>query len=122
LQFFKYFGTSRADSRGLKAFVAVVALMTYVKSIQTSVLVWAQLILHFGDFAGPQALNPFPQAFHIYPPLVAGGTITVLVQTCFCSRLYAISTKWYIGPLAQVLVIFEYITNTIKVFCTRLIS
>ncbi|KAJ6595576.1 hypothetical protein DFH09DRAFT_1272895 [Mycena vulgaris] len=108
-QFVKYFETSRGDKMLLKAFVAILAIMTTMESIQTFAASWIQLIVHFGDLAAALNLNTFSATGGIF-----GSTIALLVQGYFCLRLYTMSEKrWYVLAPPTVLVLFAYVANLI---------
>ncbi|KAJ6578731.1 hypothetical protein DFH09DRAFT_1276194 [Mycena vulgaris] len=104
-QFVKYFGTFRADPMALKAAVVFLALITCITSIQAFASVWGKLILHFGNVGAATRVEPFSGTRGIF-----GATITLLVQSYYCSRLYVISKKWYIVVPPGVLAIFTYVT------------
>ncbi|KAJ7089636.1 hypothetical protein C8R44DRAFT_892319 [Mycena epipterygia] len=94
-QFIKYYGSHSDDSVSLKMGVAILALMTNLKTILTFDVVWEMLILEFGDLqAAPMMTGNAPARFKLNGVFVA--IIAFYVQCYFCSRLHAIS-KWYIA-------------------------
>ncbi|KAJ7122315.1 hypothetical protein C8R44DRAFT_876612 [Mycena epipterygia] len=103
-QFVKYFAVFRSDPTALKIFVGILAVLTYLRSIQVFTLVWFQVILHFGDMAWS-----FNCYWWLDTGALLGATIGLCVQAYFCSRLYLISDKnaYIVAPICAVF-LFAY--------------
>ncbi|KAJ7221944.1 hypothetical protein C8J57DRAFT_244890 [Mycena rebaudengoi] len=106
-QFVNYFSWYRDDKQGLKLSVAVLALLTILKSCQAFVVVWINFVEYFGDLRGAVFLN-FTAWWQAGNTLMA-ALIGLLVQAYFCWRLYAISKKWWIAAPIMALVVFSFV-------------
>ncbi|KAJ7126316.1 hypothetical protein C8R44DRAFT_781582 [Mycena epipterygia] len=110
-QFIKYFGSYRCDRVPLKVLVGILAVLTYLKSIQTFIVLWDKLIRHFGDVEGAVNL--------IFKPGFEGANavtlafITFYVQCYFCFRLLIISRQWWIVATVGMVFTTAFAANVI---------
>jgi len=88
-QIANYFGWYREDKRVLRMLVAILGLLTIVKSAEGFAIIWIQLMVHYGDLEGAVLLNSNGWWEHSHPLMVAG--IGLYVQSFFCFRLWTIS-------------------------------
>jgi len=93
-QIANYYGWYRDDRRILRMIVAMLGLLTIVKSAQAFAIIWIQLMLHYGDLEGAILLNLTGWWEHSHPLMVAG--IGLYVQAYFCFRLWVISKSWIV--------------------------
>ncbi|KAJ7909910.1 hypothetical protein B0H13DRAFT_2013390 [Mycena leptocephala] len=88
-----YFGCYREDKR-VRMIVAILGLLTLVKSAQGFAIIWIQLMVHYDDLEGAILLNLNGWWEHSHPLMVAG--IGLYVQCFFCFRLWLISKSWLV--------------------------
>ncbi|KAJ7087978.1 hypothetical protein B0H15DRAFT_294954 [Mycena belliarum] len=113
-QFVNYFTYCGDDMHSLRIVVAVLALLTTLKSIHAFAIVWVQSIVHFGDLQGAILLN-YTAWWQSGNPLMV-AIIGLYVQSFFCWRLWVISRKWYVmAPIAAVLV-FGFISVVVATY------
>ncbi|KAJ6557929.1 hypothetical protein B0H19DRAFT_1261506 [Mycena capillaripes] len=118
-QFVSYFSWYSDDKRGLKIVVAVLVLLTVLKSIQAFAVIWIMFIKFFGDIQGAILLD-FTAWWQSGTPLMASisisfgvGLIGSYVQSYFCFRLWVISKKWYV--VAPIVAVFLFALLSIVV-------
>ncbi|KAJ6557916.1 hypothetical protein B0H19DRAFT_1376470 [Mycena capillaripes] len=118
-QFVSYFSWYSDDKRGLKIVVAILVLLTVLKSIQAFAVIWIMFIKFFGDIQGAILLN-YTTWWQSGTPLMASisisfgvGLIGSYVQSYFCFRLWAISKKWYV--VAPIVAVFLFALLSIVV-------
>ncbi|EJD00207.1 uncharacterized protein FOMMEDRAFT_148484 [Fomitiporia mediterranea MF3/22] len=116
VQFANYFSWYRDDKKFLRLSVAILFVMTTLKTIQSFVIVWAAQVVHFADLTGAIALS-----YHKWW-LVGNGlmvaTIGIYVQSYFCYRLHAITQKMYLVILIAVILLFAYVASILTVYFT----
>ncbi|KAK0228171.1 hypothetical protein IW262DRAFT_583370 [Armillaria fumosa] len=101
--YFAWYGST--DGYKLTLSVALLALITTLKSVQAFAIVWTQQITHFYDLQS--ALNMrFSVWYQIGNPLIV-SLISLYVQSYFCYRLYVVSKKWWIVMPVLVLYLFS---------------
>ncbi|KAJ6553358.1 hypothetical protein B0H19DRAFT_1156234 [Mycena capillaripes] len=88
-----YFSWYREDKR-VRMIVAILGLLTLVKSAQGFAIIWIQLMVHYDDLEGAILLNLNGWWEHSHPLMVAG--IGLYVQCFFCFRLWLISKSWLV--------------------------
>ncbi|KAF7373096.1 hypothetical protein MSAN_00517400 [Mycena sanguinolenta] len=116
-----YYSWYTEDSLAMKTAVAVLFLLTVLKTIQGFAITWINSILYTQDPAGTTALNKeWYQVVNI--PLCAsqswkarrdthslylrGALIAAYVQTYYCYRLWKLSGRWwYVAPLVTVMLV-----------------
>ncbi|KAJ7211838.1 hypothetical protein C8J57DRAFT_1604707 [Mycena rebaudengoi] len=94
------------DVLALRAFVAVLLIITTLKSAQGLVILWIQNVVHFMNLKA--AVRQFTDSY-AWPAkinLVFCALIAFYVQLFFCKRLWAISKNVYI--VASVLALFVF--------------
>ncbi|KAK0502868.1 hypothetical protein EDD18DRAFT_609651 [Armillaria luteobubalina] len=102
VNYFAWYGST--DGYKLTLSVALLALITALKSVQVAI-VWTQQITHFYDLQS--ALNMrFSAWYQIGNPLMV-SLISLYVQSYFCYRLYVVSKKWWIVMPVLVLYLFS---------------
>ncbi|TRM70301.1 hypothetical protein BD626DRAFT_563957 [Schizophyllum amplum] len=92
-----YFNWYRDDDIPLKLAVAVLALITSLKSIQSFALLWIQFIDHFADLEAAVRLS-YTTWWQSGNPLMV-ASIGLYVQTYFVWRLFMISGRSWLPPL-----------------------
>ncbi|KAJ6619269.1 hypothetical protein B0H10DRAFT_2163983 [Mycena sp. CBHHK59/15] len=113
-QFVNYFTWYSDDMRSLRLVVAVLALLTVLKSIQVFAIIWVMFIASFGDFQEAISLN-FTTWWQSGNPLMV-ALIGLYVQCYFCFRLYVISKKWYVvAPIATVF-LFAFLSMAVATY------
>ncbi|KAF8142501.1 hypothetical protein K438DRAFT_1994908 [Mycena galopus ATCC 62051] len=103
-QFVNYFNWYPGDSRGLRVTVAILCLLSVLKSAESFAAMWIFLIRHFGDLQYDIQLSATGWWDTANPLMVA--IIDFYVQCYFCSRLWAVSKKSYI--VAPILILFVF--------------
>ncbi|KAJ7642042.1 hypothetical protein FB45DRAFT_1054383 [Roridomyces roridus] len=106
-QFVNYFTWYRDDKTGLRAFVAVLVIVTLLESVHAVAVVWIQSSVYFGDLQGAILLN-YTQWLYSGTPLMV-ATIDLYVQSYFCYRLWAVSNKWFVVAPIVAIFIFAYL-------------
>ncbi|KAJ7285105.1 hypothetical protein C8J57DRAFT_1290455 [Mycena rebaudengoi] len=114
-QFVSYFRSYRDDKGGLQLAVAVLAVLTTLKSCDVFAVIWHNFVVLFGDLPSAVLLNFSIAAWWQTGNTLMGATINIFVQAYFCFRLNAISKKWYVVAPAAALCVFSYIAAIINV-------
>ncbi|KAJ7449127.1 hypothetical protein B0H11DRAFT_2241515 [Mycena galericulata] len=100
-QFVNYYTWYSDDKVVFRVIVAILALLTTLKSIQAFAIIWIQFIVYFGDLEGAIFLN-YTTWWQSGNPLMV-ALIGLYVQSYFCYRLLVISKKWYVvAPVASI--------------------
>ncbi|KAJ7285101.1 hypothetical protein C8J57DRAFT_709572 [Mycena rebaudengoi] len=115
-QFVSYFRSYRDDKGGLQLAVAVLAVLTTLKSCDVFAVIWHNFVVLFGDLPSAVLLNFSTAAWWQTGSTLMGATIDILVQAYFCFRLYVISKKWYVVAPAAALCVFSYIAAIISMY------
>ncbi|KAJ7160218.1 hypothetical protein C8R46DRAFT_364969 [Mycena filopes] len=111
-QFAHYTAVNKHDSVGTKLFVAGLALLTTLKTIQASVLMWAQNVTHFRNpEEAPQFMATYWGA-EISP--LAAEIIAFYTQMFFCRRLWAISHNIYVVSLCLFLFVAALVSAIVS--------
>ncbi|KAK0197511.1 hypothetical protein F5146DRAFT_1015629 [Armillaria mellea] len=107
--YFAWYGST--DGYKLTLSVAILALITTLKSVQAFAIVWTQQITHFYNIQS--ALNMrFSVWYQIGNPLMV-SLISLYVQSYFCYRLYVVSKKgWIVTP---VLILYLFSVGSVAV-------
>ncbi|KAJ7108225.1 hypothetical protein C8R44DRAFT_857756 [Mycena epipterygia] len=100
------------DGLVLRAFVAVLLIITTLKSAQALVILWIQNVQHFMDVSA--ALNMFTTSWTTEANLVLIAIIAFYVQLFFCNRLWSISRNLYIVALIVTLFVFALIAAIVS--------
>ncbi|KAJ6528752.1 hypothetical protein DFH09DRAFT_1327573 [Mycena vulgaris] len=96
-----YYTWCSEDPFALKIGVAVLFLLTVVKTIQS--LQVSHAILYMRDPAGTVSLN---REWYQIVNIPLGAVIAAYVQSYYCYRLWKLSEKWwYVAPLVTVMVL-----------------
>ncbi|KAJ7456062.1 hypothetical protein FB451DRAFT_1407399 [Mycena latifolia] len=107
-QFVNYFTYYRDDKTSMKIAVAVLVLMTVLKSIHAFAVVWIQNVVYFGDLQGAILLN-YTTWWQSGTPLMV-AIIGFYVQSYFCFRLWVISEKWSVVAPIATLFLFAFLS------------
>ncbi|KAK0445461.1 hypothetical protein EV421DRAFT_321544 [Armillaria borealis] len=100
--YFAWYGST--DGYKLTLSVAILALITTLKSVQVAI-VWTQQITYFYNMQN--ALNMrFFVWYQIGNPLIV-SLISLYVQSYFCYRLYVVSKRWWVVTPVLVLYLFS---------------
>ncbi|KAK7007560.1 hypothetical protein R3P38DRAFT_3403511 [Favolaschia claudopus] len=98
-----YFTWYQKDSLRLKLMVAVLFILTILKSIQSFAITWINSVLYMRDPAGTIALN---KAWYQIVNIPLGAGIALYVQSYYTYRLYKLSGRWfYVVPLIAVMIL-----------------
>ncbi|KAJ7244657.1 hypothetical protein B0H12DRAFT_1188153 [Mycena haematopus] len=103
-QFVNYFNWYPDDSRGLRIAVAVLCLLSVLKSIETFAALWIFLINHFGDIEYDLNLTTTGWWDTANPLMVA--CIDFYVQCFYLHRLWGISRRWWV--VAPIVALFSF--------------
>ncbi|KAJ7090680.1 hypothetical protein C8R44DRAFT_648085, partial [Mycena epipterygia] len=104
------------DIPPLRLFVAVLLIITTVKSAQGLVILWIQNVQYFMDVEAVLNMFTTPWTTEINLALIA--VIAFYVQLFFCQRLWVISRKLYIVALIVTLFVFALIAAIVSVYLT----
>ncbi|KAJ7512944.1 hypothetical protein B0H11DRAFT_2302969 [Mycena galericulata] len=113
-QFINYFTWYSDDKRMVRIIVAILALLTILKSIQAFAIIWIQFIVFFGDLEGAILLN-YTTWWQSGNPLMV-AMIGLYVQTYFCYRLWVISKKWYVAAPVAALFLFAFLAIVVATY------
>ncbi|KAJ6587454.1 hypothetical protein DFH09DRAFT_1307683 [Mycena vulgaris] len=113
-QFVNYFTYYSDDKPSLRITVAVLALLTLLKSMQSFAIIWIQSIVFFGDLQGAILLN-YTTWWQSGNPLMV-ALIGLYVQCYFCFRLWVISKKWYVVAPVGVLFLFAFLSIVVGTY------
>ncbi|KAJ6568843.1 hypothetical protein B0H19DRAFT_1134037 [Mycena capillaripes] len=105
------------DALALRAFVAVLLIITTLKSAQGMVILWNQNVQHFMDIQA--ALGMFKTSWINRVDLALVGAIAFYVQGFFCIRLWRISRNLYIVGSIVTLFVFALIAVFIFTFAGK---
>ncbi|KAF7333970.1 hypothetical protein MSAN_02399000 [Mycena sanguinolenta] len=102
-QISNYYSWYTEDSLAMKTAVAVLFLLTVLKTIQGFAITWINSILYTQDPAGTTALN---KEWYQVVNIPFGALIAAYVQTYYCYRLWKLSGRWwYVAPLVTVMLV-----------------
>ncbi|KAF7336288.1 hypothetical protein MVEN_02177100 [Mycena venus] len=98
----------------LRVYVAILLIITTLKSAQGLVILWIQNVRHFMDLNA--VVSMFSTSWITRVDFVLIGIIAFYVQLFFCARLWWISKNIYIVPLIVTLFVFALIAVCIFTF------
>ncbi|KAJ6557505.1 hypothetical protein B0H19DRAFT_1147993 [Mycena capillaripes] len=107
-----YIGLYHKDGLALRAFVAVLLLITTLKSAQGLVILWIQNVDNFMDINA--ALSMFTTSWTTEINLAFIALIVFYVQLFFCVRLWWISRNLYIVAVIVTLLGFAFIAAIVS--------
>ncbi|KAJ7702761.1 hypothetical protein B0H17DRAFT_1042948 [Mycena rosella] len=113
-QFVSYITYYRDDKGSFRIAVAVLALLTTLKSIHAFAIMWIQYIVYFGDLPGAILLN-YTTWWQSGNPLMV-AIIGVYVQAYFCFRLWVISKRWYVVAPIATLFFFAFLAIVVATY------
>ncbi|KAJ6554866.1 hypothetical protein B0H19DRAFT_1377543 [Mycena capillaripes] len=113
-QLVHYTRVNKHDSVWLKLFVAGLALLTTLKTIQALAMLWIQNVTMSGDLDTAAALWEKNWLFHL--SLMSSAGIAFYVQTFFCYRLWAICRNVYLVVSTLALFILALTSAAVAVF------
>ncbi|KAJ7182398.1 hypothetical protein C8R43DRAFT_1144349 [Mycena crocata] len=113
-QFVNYFTWYRDDKAGLRTVVAILVVITLLKSAQAFAILWIQSIAFFGDLDGAILLN-YTTWWQSGNPLIV-AIIGFYVQCYFCFRLWVISKKWFIVLPVATLFLFGFLSIVVGTY------
>ncbi|KAJ6508119.1 hypothetical protein DFH09DRAFT_1199421, partial [Mycena vulgaris] len=100
------------DALALRAFVAVLLIITTLKSAQGLVIFWIQNVDYFMNLNAALGMSMNSWTTEINLTLVA--LIAFYVQLFFCKRLWVISKNVYVVTLVVVLFVFALIASIVS--------
>ncbi|KAJ7790172.1 hypothetical protein B0H14DRAFT_3501923 [Mycena olivaceomarginata] len=100
------------DDLALRAYVAVLLIITTLKSAQGLVIMWIQNVEYFMDLDA--ALGMFTMSWTIELNITFIALIAFYVQLFFCKRLWAISENIYIVTLVVALFVFALVAAIVS--------
>ncbi|KAF8134110.1 hypothetical protein K438DRAFT_1997876 [Mycena galopus ATCC 62051] len=106
-QFVNYYNWYPDDSRGLRIAVAVLCLLSVLKSVETFAALWVFLINHFGDIEYDLSLTTTGWWDTANPLMVA--CIGFYVQCFYLHRLWDLSKRWWVVAPIFALYIFAMV-------------
>ncbi|KAJ7225137.1 hypothetical protein B0H12DRAFT_1240711 [Mycena haematopus] len=93
-QFVNYYNWYPDDGRGLPVIVAVLCLLNVLKSAECFATLWIFFINHFGNILYDLQLSTTGWWDTSSPLMVA--ILDFYVQCYFCTRLWAVSKRWWV--------------------------
>ncbi|KAJ7835573.1 hypothetical protein B0H14DRAFT_2590206 [Mycena olivaceomarginata] len=118
-QFAHYLSLNKRDSIWIKLFVAGLALMTTLKTLQSLAIMWIQNVTTFGDL---EAGSNIWQKHWVWKVTILLEAATAFyVQLFFCRRLWAISRNAYLVAICIILFLLGLVTGvvaTVYIFTT----
>ncbi|KAJ6506931.1 hypothetical protein C8R45DRAFT_790575, partial [Mycena sanguinolenta] len=112
-QFVNYYNSSRNDGRGLRIAVAILCLLNVLKSVECFASLWIFLLDHFGDIQYDFQLSTTGWWVVGTPLMVA--ILDFYVQCYFCTRLWAVSQRWWVCAPIFTLFVFALVSMIIAV-------
>ncbi|KAF7345178.1 hypothetical protein MSAN_01894100 [Mycena sanguinolenta] len=113
-QIVTYFGVYKEDGRGLRIAVAVLCLLNVLKSAECFASLWIFLINHFGDIEYDLGLSVTGWWDTANPLMVA--ILAFYVQCYFCTRLWAVSKRWWVVAPIFILDLFGLFSMVIGTY------
>ncbi|KAJ7679843.1 hypothetical protein B0H17DRAFT_1077525 [Mycena rosella] len=101
------------DILALRAFVAVLLMITTLKSVHGLAILWIQNVEHFTDLNA--ALSMFTDSWPTEVNLALIALISFYIQVFFCRRLWVISKNVYILGLVVALFVFALVAAIVSV-------
>ncbi|KAJ7238944.1 hypothetical protein C8J57DRAFT_1565716 [Mycena rebaudengoi] len=113
-QFVNYYNWCPDDSRGLRIAVAILCLLNVLKSAECFASLWIFLINHFGDIRYNLQLSATGWWDTANPLMVA--ILDFYVQCYFCTRLWAVSKRWWVVTPIFILFVFALLSMVIGTY------
>ncbi|KAJ6495030.1 hypothetical protein C8R45DRAFT_1094706 [Mycena sanguinolenta] len=113
-QFVNYYNWYPEDGRGLRLAVAILCILNLLKSGECFASLWIFLIDHFGDIQYDLGLSTTGWWDTANPLMVA--ILDFYVQCYFCTRLWAVSRKWWVVAPIFVLFVFALVSMVIGTY------
>lgn len=113
-QFVNYFTWYPKDKTFLKVIVAILVIMTTLKSIQCFFIVWMQNVIYFTDLEGALSLT-YTTWWQSGNPLMV-ACIDAYVQVYFLYRLYAISRQIFVVLPVAIILLFAFIAQIMATY------
>ncbi|KAJ7277128.1 hypothetical protein C8J57DRAFT_1503963 [Mycena rebaudengoi] len=113
-QFVNYYNWYRDDGRGLWIVVAILCLLNVLKSVGCFASLWIFLINHFGDIQYDLQLSATGWWDTANPLMVA--ILDFYVQCYFCTRLWAVSKRWWVAAPIFILFVFALLSMAIGTY------
>ncbi|KAF8153580.1 hypothetical protein K438DRAFT_1778165 [Mycena galopus ATCC 62051] len=104
-QLLNYYNWYADDNRGLRIAVAVLCLLSVLKSAETFASLWIFLIDHFGNIEYDLSLSTTAWWDTANPLMVA--SINFYVQCFYLYRLWGVSKRWWVVAPISALFIFS---------------
>ncbi|KAJ7289796.1 hypothetical protein C8J57DRAFT_1629008 [Mycena rebaudengoi] len=108
-----YYTCYPKDSGRLKLMVAVLFLLTILKTTRAFAITWINSIMYTLDPAGIVALN---RTWYQVLDLPMGAVIATYVQSYYCYRLWGLSQKWWVVAPLLLLSVLSVISAIITAF------
>ncbi|KAJ7243810.1 hypothetical protein B0H12DRAFT_968147, partial [Mycena haematopus] len=109
-QFVNYYNWYPDDGRVLRIAVAILCVLNVLKSAECFATLWIFLISHFGDIQYDLQLSTTGWWDTANPLMVA--ILDFYVQCYFCTRLWAVSKRWWVVMPIIVLFVFALVSMT----------
>ncbi|KAJ7871754.1 hypothetical protein B0H13DRAFT_2349780 [Mycena leptocephala] len=113
-QFVNYYNWYPDDGRGLRITVAILCLLNLLKSAECFASLWIFLINHFGDIQYDLQLSATGWWDTANPLMVA--ILDFYVQCYFCTRLWAVSKRWWVVTPIFILFVFALFSMVIGTY------
>ncbi|KAJ7187086.1 hypothetical protein C8R46DRAFT_1058810 [Mycena filopes] len=111
-QFAHYTTVNKRDSVKTKLFVAGLALLTTLRTIQALVIMWAQNVTHFAD---PEAALQIMGTYWVAKiSTLTEEVIAFYIQMFFCHRLWAISHNLYVVSVCLFLFVAALVSAVVS--------
>ncbi|KAJ7763097.1 hypothetical protein B0H14DRAFT_3594377 [Mycena olivaceomarginata] len=111
-QFAHYASLNQRDSVWMKLFVAGLALLTTLKSLQSLAIMWIQNVTMFGDREAGS--NIWPTNWVWGATGILEAPTAFYVQMFFCRRLWAISRNAYLVIICITLFLFALVSGLVS--------
>ncbi|KAJ7260307.1 hypothetical protein B0H12DRAFT_1181987 [Mycena haematopus] len=113
-QFVNYFNWYPNDGRVLRIAVAILCILNVLKSAECFATLWIFLINHFGDIDYNLQLSTTGWWDTANPLMVA--ILDFYVQCYFCTRLWAVSKRWWVVTPVFTLFVFALVSMTVGTY------
>ncbi|KAJ7764405.1 hypothetical protein B0H16DRAFT_1799968 [Mycena metata] len=123
-QFINYYNWYPNDGRGLPIAVAILCLLNVLKSAECFATLWIFLINHFGDIQYDLQLSATGWWDTANPLMVPNFQLSLAhvaildfyVQCYFCTRLWAVSQRWWVVMPIFILFVFALVSMVLGTF------
>ncbi|KAJ7834962.1 hypothetical protein B0H14DRAFT_3142191 [Mycena olivaceomarginata] len=112
--FVNYYNWYPDDARGLRIAVVILCLLNVLKSAECFASLWIFLINHFGDIQYDLQLSATAWWDTANPLMVA--ILDFYVQCYFCTRLWAVSKRWWVVMPIFILFVFALFSMVIGTY------